>query len=482
MKYVLSIDQSTQGTKALLLDEEGKIIKRADLKHAQLINELGYVSHNPLEIYDNTVKVIKKVIEEAQINKKDVTCIGISNQRETTLMWDKDGKPYADAVVWQCSRAKDIAERYVDKANLIYKISGLPLSPYFPACKMKWLAENVEHGECLYGTVDSWLIYKLTKGKSFKTDTTNASRTQLYDLEKGEWSKELCELFDINIESLPEICDCDDLFGYTDVEGYFEKAVPITGVMGDSHAALFGQGCHNRGQVKVTLGTGSSIMMNIGEKLKLSKNGLTTSIAYSRKGVRNFAFEGNINYAGAVITWLEEIGLIESVKDLEGMIEKASATDETILVPAFSGLSAPYWKNDARAMFYGMSRTTGSNELVKATVDSIAYQITDILHAMASDSSINIAQVKADGGPSRNKYLMQFLSETARTNVSVSEKEELSAIGAACMAGISFGVYDENRLFANQKYTNYTYQMKVADWAKIMQRWYHALNVVLNDK
>ena len=347
---------------------------------------------------------------------------------------------------------------------------------------MKWFLENVKHNEYLFGTIDSWLIYKLTKGKSFKTDTTNASRTQLYDLEKGEWSKELCELFGINMKSLPEICDCDSNFGFTDFEGYLGEEIPVCGVMGDSHAALFGQGCHNKGQVKVTLGTGSSIMMNIGDKLKLSKNGLTTSVAYSRKGKKNFAFEGNINYAGAVITWLEDIGLLNNIRELEERIAKANKSDETILIPAFTGLSAPYWKNDARAMFYGMSRTTGSNELIKATVDSIAYQITDILHAMASDSSINIANVKADGGPSRNKYLMQFLSETARTSVCVSEKEELSAIGAACMAGISYGIYDETRVFADQKYTSYSYKMKVSDWAGILQRWYHALNVVLNDK
>lgn len=482
MKYVLSIDQSTQGTKALLLNEDGNIVKRADLKHRQLINELGYVSHDPMEIYENTIKVIRQVIEDAQINKKDVACLGISNQRETTVMWDKSGKPYDNAIVWQCSRAKEIAERYEDKSELIYTITGLPLSPYFPACKMKWFLENVKHNEYLFGTIDSWLIYKLTKGKSFKTDTTNASRTQLYDLEKGEWSKELCELFGINMKSLPEICDCDSNFGFTDFEGYLGEEIPVCGVMGDSHAALFGQGCHNKGQVKVTLGTGSSIMMNIGDKLKLSKNGLTTSVAYSRKGKKNFAFEGNINYAGAVITWLEDIGLLNNIRELEERIAKANKSDETILIPAFTGLSAPYWKNDARAMFYGMSRTTGSNELIKATVDSIAYQITDILHAMASDSSINIANVKADGGPSRNKYLMQFLSETARTSVCVSEKEELSAIGAACMAGISYGIYDETRVFADQKYTSYSYKMKVSDWAGILQRWYHALNVVLNDK
>ena len=263
MKYVLSIDQSTQGTKALLLNEDGNIVKRADLKHRQLINELGYVSHDPMEIYENTIKVIRQVIEDAQINKKDVACLGISNQRETTVMWDKSGKPYDNAIVWQCSRAKEIAERYADKSELIYTITGLPLSPYFPACKMKWFLENVKHNEYLFGTIDSWLIYKLTKGKSFKTDTTNASRTQLYDLEKGEWSKELCELFGINMKSLPEICDCDSNFGFTDFEGYLGEEIPVCGVMGDSHAALFGQGCHNKGQVKVTLGTGSSIMMNM---------------------------------------------------------------------------------------------------------------------------------------------------------------------------------------------------------------------------
>ena len=481
--YVISIDQSTQSTKAILFDEKGNLIKRVDKKHKQIINELGYVSHDPIEIYQNTILAVTELISVTGIDKNLIRALGISNQRETTVMWDDHGKPYENAVVWQCARAKDIALRYKEYKEEIYDITGLPLSPYFPACKMRWLIEDVCPKKPYYfGTIDTWLIYCLTNKKSYKTDASNASRTQLFDIHTGTWSKRLCDIFEIPMTSLPEVCDSNACFGYTDFEGYLEQPIPIYGVLGDSHAALFGQGCHSKGQVKTTLGTGSSIMMNIGQEYKKSTNGLATSLAWMIDGKMEYVFEGNINYAGAVITWLiDDLNLISDPNETTVCIERANAMDETILVPAFSGLSAPYWNDDVRAMFYKMSRTTGKNELVKATVESIAYQITDVLNAMASDSGLAIHQVKADGGPSKNTYLMQFLSDMARTTVCVSSQEELSAIGAAYLAGISAGLYKRKELFASRDYTNYNYELSVCEWKQKMNRWYDAIKNLLGE-
>lgn len=483
-KYVISIDQSTQSTKAILFDEKGNIVKRVDKKHNQIINELGYVSHDPMQIYHNTIQAVRELVHQTGIDKKEIVTLGISNQRETTVMWDEQGKPYCDAVVWQCARAKDIATRFTEYKEEIYEITGLPLSPYFPACKMRWLLEDVcPQDKYYFGTIDSWLIYCLTDKKSFKTDASNASRTQLFDIHTMCWSKRLCDLFGIPMESLPEVCDSNACFGYTDFDGFLDTPIPILGVLGDSHAALFGQGCHSKGQVKTTLGTGSSIMMNIGKEYKKSTNGLATSLAWRIDGVTEYVFEGNINYAGAVITWLiQDLGLITEPSDTSICIKEANLEDETILIPAFSGLSAPYWNDDVRAMFYGMSRTTRKSELVKAAVESIGYQITDVLNSMASDSELAIEQVKADGGPSKNTYLMQFLSDMARTRVSVSKQEELSAIGVAYLAGITVGLYSKEELFSSREYIDYSSQIETDEWKKKMDRWYNAIHVLLREK
>lgn len=481
--YVISVDQSTQSTKAILFDEKGNIMKRVDKKHEQIVNEKGYVSHNPIEIYHNTIQAVTELIRITGIDASLIRALGISNQRETTVMWDEKGIPYADAVVWQCSRAKDIVDRYLDHKEMVFDITGLPLSPYFPACKMRWLIEDVNPNKKYFlGTIDTWLIYRLTNKQSFKTDASNASRTQLFDIHTGTWSKELCDLFEVPMDSLPEVCDSNACFGYTDFEGFLDQPIPIYGVLGDSHAALFGQGCHKMGEVKTTLGTGSSIMMNIGYEYKKSQNGLATSLAWKFDGKIEYVFEGNINYAGAVISWLiDDVGLISNPGDSEFCAKHANPADETVLIPAFSGLQAPYWSDEVRGMFYGMSRTTGKKELVKAGVESIAYQITDILNGMASDSGLAIGQVRADGGPSKNSYLMQFLSDVARTTVSVSKQEELSAIGVAYVAGIKAGLYSKEELFANREYSDYSYKLAVDKWKKKMDRWYDAIHVLLRE-
>lgn len=489
-KYVLAVDQSTQGTKAMLFDEKGMALHRSDLPHRQYIGEKGWVSHDLQEIWQNTLQAVRNLLVETGVPKEEIACLGISNQRETSAAWDRvTGEPLAPAVVWQCARAAAICERVKQTgvSEQIREKTGLHLSPYFPAAKYAWLQENVEAVRtakeqkrlCL-GTIDSWLVFKLTGGKIFATDYSNASRTQLFDIHAGIWSESLCRLFGISADCLPEVCDSNACFGFTDLEGLFAEPIPICSVMGDSHAALFGQGCHRKGQVKTTLGTGSSIMMNIGQEYRKSKNGLATSMAWRIDGATEYVFEGNINYAGAVISWLQnDLGLINSLSDLETALADSSQEDDTVLVPAFSGLAAPYWEGNVRAMFYGMSRTTGKNELIRAAVESIAYQITDILKAMAQDSFVPITEIKTDGGPSKNPYLMQFLSEMGRSTVLASRDEELSAIGAAYMAGIAAGVYDKEAVFAHRDYTVYEPKMEEPEWKKRMDRWNRAVGMIL---
>ncbi len=396
-KYIISVDQSTQGTKALLFDESGSLLKRTDKAHRQIINEKGWVSHDSAEIYRNTVEVVKCLVEESGIDKEKVVGIGISNQRETSLAWDKvTGEPLGHAIVWQCARAVDICERVEQKgeAENIRRKTGINLSPYFPASKIAWILENVEGAkekaekkEICHGTVDSWLIFKLTGGKSYKTDYSNASRTQLFNIFDLKWDEEICGLFGIDPENLAEVVDSDSDFGETDVEGLFPKPIPIHGVLGDSHGSLFGQGCLKSGMIKSTYGTGSSIMMNIGEKPVLSTHGVVTSLAWSMGGKVSYVLEGNLSYTGATITWLkDDLKIIESPAETEKLARQAAANDSLYLVPAFSGLGAPYWDSCAAAAIVGMTRTTGKAEVVRAGVECIAYQITDIIKAMSEDA------------------------------------------------------------------------------------------------
>ena len=488
-KYIVGIDQSTQGTKALLFNEKGELISRTDLAHEQIVNDKGWVSHNLEEIYRNTLQVVKELVEQSGISKEEIAGIGISNQRETTAIWNKvTGKPLDLAIVWQCSRAQDIAGEVEEKniAQSIREKTGIPLSPYFPACKMAWLLRNSKEGAglirkeqiCL-GTIDSWLVYKLTKGKQFKTDYSNASRTQLFNIRNLKWDKEICEAFGIPLSCLAEVCDSNSLFGMTDLEGYLEQPVPIHGVLGDSHGALFGQGCHRQGMVKATYGTGSSIMMNIGEQPILSKNGLITSLAWGMDGKINYVLEGNINHIGAVITWLiKDLEIIESPKEVEALAYKASEDDKTYLVPAFTGLGAPYWDSEATGLITGLTRKTKKAELVKAALECIAYQITDIVQAMVQDTDIAIEELRVDGGPTKNKYLMQFQSDIASIPVKIPDAEELSGIGAAYAAGIALGIYSEQELFQQVKSSAYVPDMSVEKRKDKYAGWKKAIALV----
>lgn len=455
-RYIIGIDQSTQGTKALLFDKKATLMCRQDKLHKQIIDSQGYISHNPEEIYENVISVVKRVLAKANVSPEQIAGIGISNQRETSLIWDKrTGLSLNKAVVWQCSRAEEICKREVISkyADYIYETTGTKLSPYFPAAKIAWLLENTEgveekvkKNEICYGTLDSYLVYRMTKGQTYATDYSNASRTQLFDIFNLKWDEKLCEAFGLNPYNMPKVMDSNACYGYTDLEGIFSELVPIHAVMGDSHAALYGQDCRKRGMAKATYGTGSSIMMNIGDKVMHSKNGnsLVISLAWGIDGKVDYVLEGNLNYTGAVITWLKDnLELIENPADTERLAEQANKDDSLYLIPAFSGLGAPYWKSQAKAALVGIDRTIGKSEIVRAALECIAYQITDIVKAMNKNSEVKLSELRVDGGPTKNAYLMQFQSDIAGCNVLVPNKEELSGMGVAYMAGLYTGVWTE---------------------------------------
>lgn len=489
-QYIISIDQSTQGTKALLFDSSGSLIKRKDQAHEQIINDKGWVSHDPMEIYHNIITVTANLLEEAQIDKSKVAGVGISNQRETSLAWNRStGEPVGQAVVWQCARAVDICDKVAasGKAEEIRQKTGMNLSPYFPASKIAWILQNVkgaqelaDAGELCHGTIDSWVVYKLTRGTSYKTDYSNASRTQLFHIFDLKWDEEICALFGIDPKNLPEVCDSNSNFGETDFEGLLPHAVPIHSVLGDSHGALFGQGCLTKGMMKSTYGTGSSIMMNIGEEPVLSTHGVVTSLAWSMDGKVNYVLEGNLNYTGAVITWLkDDLKMIQSPEETQALAQQAAADDPLYLVPAFSGLGAPYWDSRATAMLTGMTRTTGRAEIIRAGLECIAYQIQDVIEAMSEDSQVKVHELRVDGGPTKNAYLMQFQSDIAGIEVQVPDTDELSGMGPAYAAGMALGIWD-NTIFEKLDRQKYKPQMSEKMRNKKYEGWKKAVQKVLS--
>lgn len=485
--YILAIDQSTSGTKAMLFNQNGEMIQRCDLPHKQYINEIGWVEHDPEEIFQNVISVVELAVDKSGIDKNCIKGIGISNQRETAVVWDREtGAPVYNAIVWQCARGENICNRIQARegqSDKIKKTTGLHLSPYFTASKIAWVLENVD--ECkknslCAGTIDSWLLFKLAG--VFRTDYSNASRTQLLDLETLCWSEEVCSIFGIDVSLLPEICDSNACFGYTDINGYLDNPIPIYGVLGDSNGALFGQGCHRKGMMKATYGTGSSIMMNIGEKPIINSSGIVTSIAWSLDGKVEYVLEGNINYTGAVTKWIvDDLGLIESPKLSSQYAKEANPDDQTYLVPAFSGLGAPYWDSEARAVLCGMSRTTGKAEIVKAASECIAYQIFDIVKEMCEASNIPAKSLYVDGGATKDIYLMQFQSDILGLPVLVSQFEELSGIGAAYMAGIALGLFEQSELFSRNERKQFSPTMEEDKLLKKISGWKSAVQMVLKN-
>lgn len=452
-RYVIGIDQSTQGTKGLVVDERGRLVHRCDEKHRQIVNGQGWVSHDLRQIAANVVAVARRAVTEAGIDPAEVAGVGISNQRETTAAWDAStGEPLCDAVVWQCARARGVCEQVSARegaAERLRAATGLTLSPYYPAAKMAWILQNVPaarkaaaRGDLRLGTMDAWVVWTLTGGAEFRCDFSNASRTQLLDVRAGEWSEEACALFGIERAWLPEVTDSDGAYGFTDLGGFLPEPVPIRGVLGDSHAALFAQGCHAPGMAKATYGTGSSVMMNVGRAHVPSSHGLSSSLAWRMGGVTEHVLEGNVNYAGAVKTWLrDDLGLVSGPDEVTELARRANPRSRVYLVPAFSGLGAPHWRPDTQACVLGMDRTTGRAELARAADESIAYQIADVIGAMEADAGTPLAELRADGGPTRDGYLMGFQADVLQTPVRISSAEEMSGLGAAWACGIALGLY-----------------------------------------
>lgn len=457
MRYILGIDQSTQGTKAVLFDEMGRVAAEGRRKHRQIITAEGYIEHDPAEIMTQTAAAVRDALESGGIAPGSVLAIGLCDQRETVVTWDRrTGKPLTNAVVWQCGRAQALCRAIAEPdAAYVRQTTGLPLSPYFSAAKMAWLLrrcpavqEAARQGTLCLGTVDTWLLFCLTEGRTFATDVSNASRTQLMDLLHTRWDPRLLALFGIPPEALPEIRCSGDLFGTTTLGGLFPQDVPIRAVMGDSHAALYGAGCGREGMAKATYGTGSSVMLFTGRQPVVSRHGLAATVAWGRNGQTYYGLEGNINYAGAVIEWLiHRAGLLTSADEAEALALQAAPADRTVFVPAFTGLGAPHWAPEMRAAIVGMGSTTGRAEIVRAAVDSIAYQVTDVLRAMAEDVGQPVAQLFCDGGAVRNRYLMQRQSELLRSVIRVAENQDGSCAGAAKMAGEAAGLYGGDTVF-----------------------------------
>lgn len=480
MKYILSIDQSTQSTKAMLFDEQAMLVARADRPHRQIVNEKGWVEHDLKEILKNTLLTCSDVIVKAGISKDDVVAMGISNQRETVAAWDLEtGEPLYNAIVWQCSRASEMCQEWESHADEVKSKTGLLLSPYFSAPKMAWMLRHVpavyeaaEKGTLCFGTIDSYLVWNLTEEHAFKTDYSNASRTSLLNLNTLAWDDGLCEMYGIPKAALPEICMSDALYGHTLLGGFLDRQLPICGVLGDSHAALLGQQCLKPGDVKATYGTGSSVMMQTGEQRVNSTCGLVTGLAWGLHGKVSYVLEGNLNYTGAVLSWLKkDVKLIDNDPESEELARIANPEDTTCFIPAFTGLGAPYWDSNVRGVLSGITRTTGKAEIVRACLECIGFQIDDLLIRMAEDSGLTVSEVRVDGGPTVNRYLMQFQSDICNATLCVPGIQELSAMGAALAAGFSCGLYRIENVYSTMKYTCYQPDMSDIQREKKRARW-----------
>ena len=449
---IIALDQSTSATKALLFDTTGRLVDRTSLEHRQHYPKPGWVEHDAEEIYQNTLQVLRDLLNRQPQAKRDALCLSITNQREMIVVFERgSGKPLHHAIVWQCRRGEPLCNQLVKAgwSEQVQAITGLKIDTYFPASKIAWLLENepeiarkLESGEALLGTIDTYLIYRLTRGQTFATDQTNASRTLLYDIRELTWSTDLCALFGVPEAALPEARDSSGTFGTTNLDGLLDHLIPICGVMGDSQAALFAERCFTLGMAKVTFGTGSSLLLNIGSEMRLSQNGIVTTIGWRYGGVTTYAFEGIINFTGATIGWLRDrLRIIDDPRETEAFAEAVSDNGGVYLVPAFVGLSAPYWQSNAKAAIVGLTPAATREHVVRAALESIAYQVKDVLDLMSGEAGITMQHIHADGGMVGNRFLMQFCADLTRIVVRASSLPELSALGAALAGALGMGVY-----------------------------------------
>ncbi|QQQ87291.1 glycerol kinase GlpK [Peptacetobacter hiranonis] len=451
-KYIMALDRGTTSSRCIIFDKDGNIIKVAQKEFEQIYPKPGWVEHDAMEIWGSQSGVMREAVDTAGINPEEIAAIGITNQRETTVVWDKKtGKPIYNAIVWQCRRTSEICDELKEKGltECIREKTGLIIDAYFSATKVKWILDNVEgarerakKGELLFGTIDTWLIWKLTGGRVHVTDYSNASRTMMYNINTLEWDKDILKELDIPEIMLPEVKESSCVYGYTDSGLFADIKIPIAGCAGDQQSALFGQNCFEEGTAKNTYGTGCFLLMNTGEKPVKSENGLLTTISWGVDGKVEYALEGSIFMGGASIQWLrDELRMIKSAADSEKYAMRVENTNGVYVVPAFTGLGAPYWDMYARGTIVGLTRGAKKEHLIRATLESIAYQTKDVLEAMQNDSGIELKSLKVDGGASNNNFLMQFQSDILNVKIDRPKIVETTALGAAYLAGLAVGFF-----------------------------------------
>ena len=450
-KYVLSLDEGTTSARAILFDKNGNAVSTAHHEFTQIYPQSSYVEHNPLEIYSAQYSSLIEAITKIDANPNEIAAIGITNQRETVVVWDKNtGEPVYNAIVWQCRRTAEFCDELKSQGleDYIAKTTGLKIDAYFSGTKIKWILDNVkgarkkaEKGDLLFGTIDTWLIWKLSNGKIHVTDYTNASRTMFFDIHKLCWDKKLLEILTIPESMLPTVKSSSEIYGYVNIMG---ADIAVSGIAGDQQAALFGQRCFSEGSVKNTYGTGCFLLMNTGETAFESQNGLLTTIAASADGKVQYALEGSVFVGGAVVQWLrDELKLISSSPESEKYALKVKDTNGVYIVPAFAGLGAPYWDMYARGTICGLTRGSNKNHIIRAALESIAYQTNDLLQALKNDTGLPINTIRADGGASQNKFLMQFQADISNTEVCCPLNAEATALGAAYLAGLAVGFWKD---------------------------------------
>ena len=487
-KFIMALDQGTTSSRAILFDEDGKIFHTPQQEFKQYFPQSGWVEHDPEQIWSSILSVIVGVLSEKNISATQVVGIGITNQRETTVVWDKHtGKPVYNAIVWQSRQTVDICDelREAGHSDMVRDKTGLLIDAYFSGTKVKWILDHVEGarekaeaGDLLFGTIDTWIIWKLTNGEKHVTDYSNASRTLMYNIYDLKWDDELLEMLSVPKSMLPEVRPSSEIYGHTASKHFFGQEVPIAGIAGNQQAALFGQACFEQGMVKNTYGTGCFMLMNTGEKAVRSEHGLLTTLAWGIDGKVTYALEGSIFVAGSALQWLRDgLRMFRDSAESEQYATRVESTEGVYMVPAFVGLGTPYWDSDVRGAFFGLTRGTTKEHFVRATLESLAYQTNDVLEAMEEDSGIPLGRLRVDGGAVKNDFLMQFQADLLNVPVERPEINETTALGAAYLAGLAVGFWESQEKIAEywKLEKDFEPQMAEADAAKLVEGWHKAV-------
>ncbi|MFP3511239.1 glycerol kinase GlpK [Peribacillus sp. SIMBA_075] len=491
-KYILSLDQGTTSSRAILFNEKGEIVHSSQKEFTQHFPKPGWVEHNANEIWGSILAVIAGVLSESGVKPEQIAGIGITNQRETAVVWDKEtGTPVYNAIVWQSRQTSEICDDLKEKGlnDLFRDKTGLLIDAYFSGTKVKWILDNVEgarqradEGKLLFGTIDTWLIWKLSGGKAHVTDYSNASRTLMYNIHELKWDEELLEILTVPKSMLPEVRPSSEVYAHTIEYHFFGQSIPIAGAAGDQQAALFGQACFNEGMAKNTYGTGCFMLMNTGAKAVSSEHGLLTTLAWGLNGKVEYALEGSIFVAGSAIQWLRDgLRMLNDAKDSEAYAKRVESTDGVYVVPAFVGLGTPYWDSEVRGAIFGLTRGTSKEHFIRATLESLAYQTKDVLDAMEADSGIELQTLRVDGGAVKNDFLMQFQSDLLQVPVERPTINETTALGAAYLAGLAVGYWKDQEEISQQWAVDKTFKpsMEVQERDKLYEGWKKAVHAAM---